>query len=120
MVLLEMGGMSVKVSFRDESDGPLRKEKIWLVFGDTTRRTFLLRWKRVCVEKPRAVICRRRGQVGSDFQGVPNRGGCPSWCLGLPRALSSLDSDEINQTATVGWRERLEPMSEAVRKELDT
>ena len=57
----EMGGMSVKVSFRAESDGPLKKEKIWLVSGDTIRRTFLLRWKRVCVEKHQAVSLQKKG-----------------------------------------------------------
>ena len=67
--------------------------------------------------------------MGMIFRRSPTEGAAhPSWCEGLPRALSSLDSDEINQTAAVGWRERLEPrreagrtpMSEAVRKELDT
>ena len=51
-----------------------------------------------------------------------------SYCEGLLRALSSPDSDGINQTATVSQREKLEPgkeagrtpMREAVRKEGET
>ena len=51
----EIRGVSVKVSFRAESDGPLRRERTWLVFGDTMRRKLWLRWRRVCIEKHQTV-----------------------------------------------------------------
>ena len=62
------------------------------------------------------------------MQESPTERVFPSLCEGLPRALSSPDSDGINQTATVGQKEKLEPereagrtpMREAVRKEGET